>query len=115
MKKTLITIVILVSTLNVSAYAGTIYTPRQLNSMVDSGQYPNQGAVVDNQTKNMTFCSCKVAVDNVMSTLRGVYPVKTIVDTTVFYSIKAWTNDGAVTASCSKPDSKMVMTRALYK
>ncbi len=95
--------------------AGTTYTPQQLNRMINSGQYPSQGKVNKTQSKSMSFSNCKVAVENVMSQLRGSYPVKTIVNTSIIQTKKAWTNDGVITASCSKPDNKMVLTQASYK
>lgn len=91
-----------------------IYKPNQLNRMINSGQYPNQGPVNNTQTKAMSFSACKVAVDNTLSPIRGSYPVKIIVNTRVLYMAKAWTNDGVVMASCSEPDRKMVMTQASY-
>ena len=113
MKKVLITV--LLATMAATAYAGKTYTQSQLNRMVNSGQYPDQGPVNNTQTKSMSFSVCKVAVENVMSQLRGSYPIRTIVNTSILYTVKAWTNDSAITVSCSEPDRKMVLTQASYR
>jgi len=94
---------------------GPTYTPQELRDMVFSGQYPEQGDVENTQTRDLSFPSCKITINNVMSQMRGTYPVRTIVNTNILYIIKAWANDAAVTASCSKPDGKMVLTQAPYK
>ena len=105
---------ICLAVLTTSAYAQKTYTPSQLNRMVASGQYPEQGPVSDTQTRQMSFSECKVAVERIMAQLRDLYPVETIVDTGQLYMVKAWTNDGAVTATCSDLDRKMVLTTAQY-
>ena len=111
MKKLFVTIILV--TLSISTYAEKIYTPSQLNRMVDDGQYPEQGPVSDTQTRSIPFAACKVAVDNIMSQVRGLYPVETIVDTGLVYM--AWANNGATTATCSKSDQKMLLTVAPYR
>ncbi len=114
MKKIHISIAMIM--ISYSAFAGGItYTPQELNNMVNSGQYPEQGAVANTQTRDLSYSACKIAIESVMSQLRGTYPVKTIVNTSMLYIVKAWANDGAITASCSQPDRKMVLTRALYR
>ena len=113
MKKTF-TLIILVM-VSLPAVAGKSYTQQQLNRMVNSNQYPDQGAIVKTQTKPMSFANCQIAVENVMSQLRGSYPVKTIINTSILQTVKAWTNDGVITASCSQPDKKMVLTQSSYK
>lgn len=113
MKKVLIAV--LLTTIAATAYAEKTYTKSQLNRMVNSGQYPAQNSVDNTQTKSMSFSSCKVAIENVMSQIRDSYPVRTIVNTGILYTVKAWTNNGAITASCSEPDRKMVLTQASYR
>ncbi len=113
MKKILLAV--LLAILATSAYAGKTYTQSQLNHMVNSGHYPDQGSVINTQTKSISYSACKVEVENVMSQLRGSYPVKIIVNTNILYTVKAWTNDGAITVSCSGPDHKMVITQATYR
>ena len=112
MKKIIITLVIIgfVST----AIAGKTYTPSQLNQMIRSGHYPAQGEATS-QSKPMSFNACKRVARNIMSQIRTSYPVKTIVDTSALYMVKAWANDGIIIVSCSEPDKKMVITQAPYK
>jgi len=113
MRKLLLTIGIITLSLNV--IAGGDYSKSQLNNMVNRGEYPKQGPVNDTQTRSMSFSSCKVSVENIMSQVRGEYPVRTIVNSGTIYMVKAWTNDGAITATCSKSDQKMVLTQASYR
>ncbi len=113
MKKLMTTIILV--TMILSAYAEETYTPSELNRMVDSGQYPEQGPVSNTETKSISFGDCIVAVESIMSQIRDLYPVDTIVDTGLVYMVKAWTNDGAITATCSKSDQKMVITEAPYR
>lgn len=96
-------------------YAERTYTPSELNHMVDSGQYPEQGSVSNTETKSILFGDCLNAVESIMSQIRDLYPVETIVDTSLVYMVKAWTNDGAITATCSKSDQKMVLAVAPYR
>lgn len=95
--------------------AAVKYTPKQLNRMISNGQFPDQGEIESTQTKEMSFADCKVRVESVMSEIRDLYPVRTIVDTKIMYVVKAWTNNGVVIASCSQPDRKMVLTTSSYK
>ncbi len=113
MKKLLATIILVMMIM--SAYAEKTYTPSELNRMVNSGQYPEQGPVSNKETKSISFSDCIVAVESIMSQIRDLYPVETIVDTGLVYMVKAWTNDGAITATCSKSDEKMVITVAPYR
>lgn len=108
-------LVICIAALSSNAISGTVYSKSQLNSMVSRGEYPDQGPVNNTQTRSMSFLNCKAAVENVMSQLRGEYPVRTVVNTGILYMVKAWTNDGAITASCSQLDRKMVLTQASYR
>ena len=112
MKKLIITA--LLTAIATTAYAQKTYTPSQLNRMVNGGQYPDQGPV-STQTKAMSFSACKLTAESIMSQIRGSYPVRTIVDTGILYTVKAWANDGAITVSCSEPDRKMVLTQASYR
>lgn len=105
---------ILIVTTSFVVHANKTYTPSQLNQMISSGNYPSQGSV-NTTTRQMEFSSCVNAVDNIMSQIRDMYPVKTITNTKVLYMVKAWTNDGAITASCSEPDGKMILTKASYE
>ena len=106
---------IILVTVCISAYAKKTYTPSEINRMVDSGQYPEQGPVSNTETKSISFGDCIISVESIMSQIRDHYPVQPIVDTDLVYMVKAWTNDGAITATCSKSDKKMVMTVAPYR
>lgn len=112
MRKLLILGCIIIST---NALAEMSYSKEQLNRMISRGEYPEQGIVNKAQTNTITFYKCKTAVEKVMVQLRGAYPVETIVDTNAMYMVKAWTNDGAITATCSQLDRKMIITQASYK
>lgn len=114
MKKFLLSITLVMVSFSVFAEEPT-YTPQELRDMVFNGQYPEQGTVENTRTRDLSFPSCKIAIENVMSQMRGIYPVETIANTNILYVIKAWVNDAAITASCSKPDRKMVLTQAPYK
>lgn len=96
------------------SFAAKTYTPSELNKMINSGQYPDQGAV-KTTSKPMSFAECRRTVDGIMSQIRDSYPVKPIVDTSILYIVKAWTNNGAMTVNCSGPDKKMILTEAPYK
>ncbi len=100
-------------TFSLSALASKIYTPEQLNSMVNSGNYPSQD-LVKSQTKTASFAECRLSVESVLSAIRDNYPTKILIDTAVLYTEKAWTNNAAMTVSCSKLDNKMVITQANY-
>ncbi len=106
--------IILLATIT-SAYAEKTYTPGELNRMIGSGRYPEQGPVIRKETKSISFDDCIVAVEGIMSQIRDFYPVETIVNTGLVYMVKAWTNDSATTTTCSKSDQKMVVTSALYR
>lgn len=97
-----------------SAWAAKTYTPQQLNQMVDSGNYPKQGNVVT-QTRVASFEECKFVVESSMSAIQEHYPVRAIVDTDFIYVVKAWTNDAAVTGSCTKAQNELVVTQANYE
>lgn len=113
MKK--LTAMIILSAIIMSAYGEKTYTPSELDRMIDSGQYPEQGPVIKTETKSISFDDCIVAVENIMSQIRDFYPVETIVNTGIVYMVKTWTNDGATTTTCSKSDQKMVITIAPYR
>jgi hypothetical protein len=89
------------------------YTPAQLRSMVDSGKYPSQGAA-RSTSQAMDYSECIVKLESVVGAVRPNYPSRTIVSTNLMRVEKVWTNDAAVTVSCSAPDRKMVMTSAPY-
>lgn len=113
MKILIITLIVFLSA--VLASAGKTYSPYQLKDMVKNGNYPKQGKT-NTQTKSVSFKACKAAAENVMSQVRGSsYPVEIIVNTNQLYVVKAWTNNGVITVSCSAPDRKMIIGQAAYE
>ena len=114
MKKSLsVTMIIAASIIMAGrADAGKSYTKKELQNMTAAGRYPAQGTV-STESKQASFATCSTTIDSITSSLSG-YPTETIVNTTNMRMVKMWTNDGAVTVSCSGPDSKMVITKAPY-
>lgn len=97
------------------ASASTTYTKEQLNSMDDSGQYPEQESPVTKSVEYVDFDTCKDNARGVYNQVVGNYPAKEVVDSGVLYVVKVWTNDGAILVSCSEPDGKKVVTQSAYK
>lgn len=91
------------------------FTKDQLNHMIQNENYPEQGKVTKTTTKEAEFSHCKLVVESIMAQIRDEYPVRTVVDTSMIYMVKAWTNDGSIVATCSSKDKKMVVTQAAYK
>ncbi|MBK8163757.1 MAG: hypothetical protein IPK65_11645 [Gammaproteobacteria bacterium] len=83
--------------------------------MVKSGNYPPQGKVTDTETQAMSFRACTEQINQIIGSITPEYPVEIIVDTQIMKMIKAWTNDGAITLTCSGPDEKFTFTTAPYK
>lgn len=96
------------------ATASVTYTPQQLNQLVNAGQYPDQQSP-STMTESVSFGECLVRVESIMSAIRDYYPVRTVVDTSIVYTVKAWVNDAAITTTCSNPDSTRVITQASYR
>ncbi|MBG6028978.1 hypothetical protein I5F10_16065 [Proteus mirabilis] len=90
------------------------YTKEQITSMVNAGNYPEQG---ESQSKSSytSFADCKNTANYTLSAVSGDYPVRVLVDAPLAYLVKVWTNDGIVMVTCSEPDKKMVITQAKYK
>ncbi|MCS4388865.1 hypothetical protein [Klebsiella quasipneumoniae] len=98
-----------------SAAASTTYTKEQLNSMDASGQYPEQDSPVTKSVEFVDFYRCKESAYSIYSQVSDSYPAKEIVNTSVLYVVKLWTNDGVIIVSCSEPDGKKVVTASAYK
>lgn len=90
------------------------YTPQQLNSMVNSGNHPKQGSP-SSQSKPANFDQCKATAQEITGAVSDNYPVRQILNTSSGYIVKVWTNDAALTITCSKPDQKMVITQSNYE
>jgi len=99
--------------LSAPASAQKTYTPAQLQSMVQSGNYPKQGAL-STQTQHIDYVACIAKVEWVVASIGPYYPAKTVVSTNIMRMDKVWTNDAAVTLTCSAPDKKLIITFAPY-
>lgn len=82
--------------------------------MINSGNYPEQGKS-QSQSDSMDFSDCILTTKALLSEIASNYPVSTIVDTSIVYSVKAWVNDAALIVTCSKLDGKRVITKSSYK
>jgi len=110
--KSMLAVTLLV-TLPLTALAEKTYTPAQLRQMVGSGKPPKQGPVTS-QKVELPFDACVAKVKSSAAAVSENYPVQPIVDTSVLVTVKVWTNDAAMTLSCSKPDGLMLVTTAKY-
>jgi len=104
---------VLVLVASAPAHAAKTYTPAQLRQMVNSGNPPKQGSP-STQKQNMSFSSCVSKVSGIVASVRDQYPAKTIVNTSILHMAKVWTNDAAMTLTCSGPDRTLVITTAKY-
>jgi len=95
------------------AFAQKTYTPAQLKTMVASGKYPSQGAP-STRSEVVPFSVCVTKVQQVLDAVKSNYPAATIVSTNILRVEKLWTNDAAMTFSCSAPDGKLAITSAPY-
>ena len=96
------------------AAAQKTYTPAELRRMVDSGNYPKQ-ASPSTKTESVDYSSCVAKVTSVIDSVQPNYPTRTIVSTSVMRVEKLWTNDSAMTLSCSALDKKLIITTAPYQ
>ena len=91
------------------------YTAYQLNQMVyGKEQPPAQRKVYDTETLELNFYDCKSAVYQVIAQA-GDYPSQTLVSDDDIYSVKIWSHDGAMVATCSRPDKTLVLIKSRYK
>lgn len=95
------------------AFAEKTYTPAQLRSMVQSGNYPKQGSPLT-QSQSLGYSACIAKVKAVVGSVQSEYPSSTVLSTNIARIDKVWTNDAAMTLSCSAPDGKLVITTAPY-
>lgn len=89
------------------------YTPAELRSMVESGNYPKQGAPKV-ETHDVNFVECVVRVEAIIVAVKPNYQTATIVSTHIMHLSKAWTNDAAMTFTCSAAENKLIITTAPY-
>jgi hypothetical protein len=108
-----LTISVTALALSAPASAQKTYTPAQLRSMVQSGNYPKQDAP-STQTQSIDYVACIAKVESVVASVISNYPAQTVVSTNIMRMEKVWTNDAAMTFTCSAPDNKLVITSAPY-
>jgi hypothetical protein len=90
------------------------YSPAQLTEMVKNGKFPDQKALVT-ESKNMDYTQCILEVEGIVGAIKNSYPTITVASTNILRMEKIWTNDSAMTITCSAPDRKMIITSATYK
>ncbi|MBE8597927.1 hypothetical protein IQ209_15860 [Xenorhabdus sp. BG5] len=91
------------------------YTKEQLNDMVNSDNYPDQLSPITQDSSSMSFTDCKNSALEIYNQVIGEYPGKRVVDSSILFIVKVWTNDGVIMVSCSEPDQKRVITQSSYK
>ncbi len=92
---------------------GKIYTPDQLNQMAASGSYPQQYPPTST-VKSMEFRECRSKVNDSVDAVKDKYPAEILVDTPTVLLAKIWTNNAALTLTCSRPDANLTITNAKY-
>jgi hypothetical protein len=100
--------------LSTQAQAEKTYTANELHRMIGNGQYPPEGAE-SSTSKPMEFAVCRATAEGIISQIKGHYPIQIKVNDSSYYSVKAWTNDGSVTASCSKFTEVLILAQAPYQ
>ena len=95
------------------AIAEKTYTPAQLRQMVGSGNPPKQGKP-NTQKESMSFSSCVSKVNAIVASVRDNYPAEVVVRTNLVHLAKIWTNDAAMTLTCSAPDKLLIITASKY-
>ena len=107
---------LLICLLSISTTVGAqkTYTPAQLHRMVDSGNYPKQGSVIT-KSERIDYSTCIRKIESMIASVRPNYPTRTVVSTNLMRTEKLWTNDGAMTVTCSAPDNKLIITSATYQ
>ena len=97
-----------------SIQGGATYTPAQLRSMVQNGNYPKQGSP-STKSERIGYSACVEKIESVVASVSTNYPSRTIVNTKIMRMEKLWTNDAAMTFTCSAADNKLVITSAQYQ
>ncbi|MBD2816567.1 hypothetical protein ID850_17875 [Xenorhabdus sp. Flor] len=82
--------------------------------MVNSGNYPDQLSPTTTEL-GLSFTACKNSALDAYNQVIGEYPAKKVVDSSILFIVKLWTNDGAIVITCSEPDLKSTMTQSQYK
>lgn len=108
-----LTVISLSLLLSQAAYASKTYTPAQLRKMINAGKPPEQGTPTA-KSQPASFSACVTQVNTLIDSVKDQYPTAIIVQTKILHMAKLWTNDGAMTFSCSEPDGKLITTTAKY-
>lgn len=106
-------IVIVLSCIGFSAYAGTTYTNEELNRLVESGTPPKEMPEQVDKIKPAPFPTCKLAINNIYKKVHGEYPVEITGNGTYTYAIKVWTYDGVAMTKCI--DGNRILSGAEYE
>lgn len=106
-------VVAFITTMATFAYAQKTYTPAELRKMVDAGMFPRQGSPTT-KAESMNYTTCIAKVESVIASVRPNYPTRTVASTNIMRMEKLWTNDAAMTLTCSAHDGKFVITSAPY-
>lgn len=104
---------VMLTGINLPASAQKRFTPAQLRTMVDRGDYPPQAAP-SSKVEPLDFTSCKNLVEGMLNDVKANYPVQSIAQSSIVWSKKVWTNDGAVVFTCSKPDQTFITITSPY-
>ncbi len=112
MKKLLLGLFLISMTL--SSFAKT-YTKEELNSLVQSGNHPAQGPLETIADEIVPFNACREATKSIVDSVSSNYPTKVLSDISLMYSAEVWTNDGAILMTCTQPDNRSTVKKAVYK
>jgi hypothetical protein len=94
-------------------FAGKIYTPEQLHSMVESGKFPAQGTP-STQSENMDYGACIAKVESLVASVRAHYPTQKVLSNDSAHIEKIWKDDSTMTLTCNAPAGKLITTTAPY-
>jgi hypothetical protein len=71
----------------------TTYTPSQLRTMIQNGDFPKQGSQTT-KTEIIGYRDCLAKVAAIIAAIGPNYPTRTILNTNAARMEKIWTNDG---------------------
>lgn len=80
------------------------YAPEQLRKMVQSGNYPAQGPIAKEETRNMSWLQCLTQTELIIGAVAPAYPSVKLADTYLMTSTTVWLNDAAMTVACYADD-----------
>jgi hypothetical protein len=94
-------------------FAGKIYTPEQLQSMVESGKFPAQGNP-STRSEDIDYGACIAKVESIVASVRQHYPTQKVLSTDSAHIEKIWKDDSTMTLTCNAPAGKLITTTAPY-